>query len=175
MPSLKGSFDAADAKLAAYKVRDYLIEDDNVLDVQIAGSLRRAKSTVGDVDLVATVLDISQGPSILQKIALKFNVTAGGSRASLTLPVTLSTTNGSLIIPVDINLTTQQNKVFAMMHHTGSKEENIRLRYAAMKLGWSISQNGLVTRDTKVSVLMPTCESDVYEKLGVEYREPKNR
>lgn len=138
-----------------------------VKKVAIAGSLRRKLETVGDLDFLvaaaqpAPIMDkFTQGPSI-ERILAK-----GPTKSSVRL------TSG---IQADLRIVPEEQFAFALCYFTGSKEHNIKLREAARKKGWTLSEWGLISQKTKKPVLRARTESDIYEALGFPYIPPELR
>jgi DNA polymerase (family X) len=130
--------------------------------VGMAGSLRRGKSTVGDLDLLSTdprVVDAIRGcPGVAQVLE------SGPKRTSVKLE------DG---VQVDVRLFTEDEYGAAMVYFTGSKDHNIALRNLAIEKGWKLNEYGLF--DQKGRRLAGETEQDVYRKLGLAYVPPELR
>ena len=135
--------------------------------VAVAGSYRRAKETVGDLDfLVATkegalvCEDFTTLPEVESVIA------CGDTKASVRLK------NG---MHCDLRAVKNSEFPFALQYFTGSKEHNVALRSLALKKGWSLNEYGLnpVSDDTERPVVED--EKDIYRLLGLQYIEPELR
>jgi len=131
---------------------------------EVAGSFRREKETVGDIDilLVTTapeeVSDAIAALKIVRDIAVK-----GDKKISFDLH------NG---LRVDVRLVKADQWGAALMYFTGSKEHNIAVRRVAMKKGWKLNEYGLFDGE---EVVASKEENDIYEALGLNYFEPNNR
>ena len=75
---------------------------------------------------------------------------------------------------VDINIVEEETWGSALMHHTGSKWENIRLRKLAKAQGMTLSQYGLRQASTDQLIAGHT-EEEVYKALGTPYKRPEER
>ncbi len=135
--------------------------------VAVAGSYRRAKETVGDLDfLVATkegalvCEDFTKLPEVDDVIA------CGGTKASVRLK------NGMFC---DLRAVGNSEFPFALQYFTGSKEHNVALRSLAQKKGWSLNEYGL--NPVKEGEDPPEVEEekDIYRLLGLQYVEPELR
>ncbi len=143
------------AERAAKELESY----PEVHKVHIAGSLRRGKPFVSDVDLVV----------IADTLAVKD--TFGESPILDTDPNTPYQLDG---IQIDLLVVPPGFEGSALLHFTGPKWSNIRLRSRAKSLGLSLSQWGLVNPDHGDVVACAT-EEDVYSALGMDYVEPGDR
>ena len=133
--------------------------------IEVAGSTRRRKETIGDID----ILVISKNPSAVMDFFVKmpnvdFVQGKGDTKSSVTLKEGL-----------DCDLRVLDEKSFggALNYFTGSKEHNIRLRQIAITKGWKLSEYGLF--DKKNSQIAGKTEEELYKKLGMEYIEPEMR
>jgi DNA polymerase (family 10) len=136
-----------------------------------AGSLRRHREIIGDIDLLASskepadVLDyFVHQPGILNIIA------KGDTKASILL-------SGG--IQSDLRVVTDAEFPFALMYFTGSKEHNIVLRQRAIERGLRLNEYGLFrskteTRDPSLLVRCQT-EQQIFEKLGLHFVPPEMR
>ena len=132
------------------------------IQIGMAGSLRRGKSTVGDLDLLSTdprVIDaVSECPGVEQVLE------SGPKRASVKLD------NG---LQVDVRLFTDEEYGAAQVYFTGSKDHDIALRNIAMKKGRKLNEYGLFTREG--TRLAGRTEEEVYAELGLRYIAPELR
>jgi DNA polymerase (family X) len=135
----------------------------------LAGSLRRKKETVGDIDIVITADEKNR-----KKIIKKFTnlpdvdrVLAGGdTRAS----VLLKQNNTQ----VDIRIVHENEYGAAMLYFTGSREHTIQLRTLAREKSYKINEYGLF--DTKNGMrLAGDTEESIYNVLGLNYIPPEKR
>ena len=131
--------------------------------VYVAGSLRRGKSEVGDLDIVI-VRD-----EAVKDLDFRLKTLVG---VDLTHRKTCSFVFEDA--QIDLNLCYSRLKGSYLLHWTGSTRENVRLRKAAKKKGLKLSQNGLVTLQGQ-NLSEGKSEQDIYKMLGLEYVEPKNR
>jgi len=155
---LDTAFDTA-AELAAY-----LGEFKGVEDVTPAGSLRRGRDTVGDLDLLVTGRDhqgiahhFASFPGVAQILA------KGEDKVSVKLKNDMQ---------VDIRLLERHSYGAALQYFTGSKEHNVALRERAKRRGWKLSEYGLFEGN---KVIASRDEKDIYEKLGLEWIPPELR
>jgi DNA polymerase (family 10) len=159
-----GRFRLDTAYETAEELVEFLKERKEVDQVTPAGSLRRGRETVGDIDLLVTGTDhakiaehFSKYPGIDQILG------KGEGKVSVKLK------NG---MQVDIRLLERDQYGAALMYFTGSKEHNIALRERAKKHGWKLSEYGLFEGD---KVLASRTEEEVYKKLGLPWIPPELR
>ncbi|HEY4951929.1 MAG TPA: DNA polymerase/3'-5' exonuclease PolX [Verrucomicrobiae bacterium] len=161
----------SDALRVAEPLLDNLRSHPEVIRCSAAGSLRRFKEVIGDIDLLASskkpaaVIDffISQ-PGIIKVTA------QGETKASVIL-------EGG--IQSDLRVVSDKEFPFALMYFTGSKEHNIVMRQRAIQRGLRLNEYGLFkskeeTRDPKLLVPCRT-EEEIFAKLDLPYIEPELR
>jgi DNA polymerase (family 10) len=128
----------------------------------MAGSLRRGRSTIGDLDLLSTderVIETAVAcPGVSQVLE------EGSRRASVKLK------DG---VQVDVRLFRPEELGAALIYFTGSKDHNIALRNRAIEKEWKLNEYGLFT--AKGERLAGSTEQDVYQRLGLEYVPPELR
>ena len=131
-----------------------------------AGSTRRMKESIGDIDLVVgsgkpdKVIEIFTRHPQVKKV-----ITWGETKASI---VTL------MGIRIDLMVVAPDQYWSALHHFTGSKEHNVRIRELAHKKGIKINEYGVFTRDCNVP-LPVAGEADIYTHLGLPYIPPELR
>jgi DNA polymerase (family 10) len=161
----------SDAWLAAEPLLENLRSHPDVIRCGTAGSLRRFKEVIGDIDLLASskaaaaVIEffISQ-PGIVKVLA------EGETKASVIL-------EGG--IQCDLRVVSDAEFPFALAYFTGSKEHNIGMRQRAIQRGLRLNEYGLFkskeeTRDAKLLVSCKT-EEDIFAKLDLAYVPPELR
>ncbi|MBJ6726240.1 DNA polymerase/3'-5' exonuclease PolX [Geomesophilobacter sediminis] len=127
--------------------------------IEIAGSLRRRKETVKDIDLVATAPDPFAVMSAFVSLPRVDRVLMRGrTRSSITLR------DG---VQVDLRVVEPESFGAAMAYFTGSKQHNVRLREMAVKRGMKINEYGIFSKDDKL--LGGSEEEDVYRLLDLPF------
>jgi len=159
-----GRFRLDTAFATAAELGAYLREFKGVEDVTPAGSLRRGRETVGDLDLLVTGRDH-------QGIAHHFASFSGVAQilAKGEDKVSVKLKND---MQVDIRLLERHSYGAALQYFTGSKEHNVALRDRAKRRGWKLSEYGLFEGN---KVIASRDEKDIYEKLGLEWIPPELR
>jgi DNA polymerase (family 10) len=132
--------------------------------IEVAGSFRRWKETIGDIDILIT----SEKPErVMSKVlALPSVAHVYGTGATKT---NLRLKSG---IDVDIRIVPEESWGAALAYFTGSKAHNIALRTMAQKRGWKLSEYGLFKGNR---MLAGKTEEEIYEQLGLPYIEPELR
>jgi DNA polymerase (family 10) len=137
-----------------------------VRQVSLAGSIRRRKETIGDIDILA----ISPKPEEVMNV---FCSLPGVSRV-----LARGTTKSSVIlaagIQVDLRVVEEEHFGAALQYFTGSKEHNITLRKLALAKNWRLNEYGLVDLPSG-KLVAGRDEAGVYRALGLSYIEPELR
>lgn len=153
-----------------------------VVRAEIAGSLRRRKETIGDVDIVCAVKDASLG----EKITAAFVKFDGVERVlgQGVVKASVITAGG---LQVDLRVLAVEHFGAALMYFTGSKEHNVKVRGLAQKMGMTLNEWGLYKLDEydkaekkigeapAAKAVASETEEQIYRKLGLEYVEPELR
>lgn len=135
--------------------------------VEAAGSLRRGKETVGDLDLLVTGPAAGQAlDSIVDHMKTQEVLGQGANKASVTF--------GLERLQVDVRALPHESFGAAMQYFTGSKEHNVALRTSAIKQGFTLNEYGLFTLEDNTRVAGET-EQDVYSRLGYAWVPPELR
>ena len=130
----------------------------------IAGSLRRMKETVGDIDILATAADPAGLMAEFRRQPYVLEVIASGDRKTSVL--------AAPGIQVDLRVVPPESWGAAMQYFTGSKEHNVRLREICVKRGWKLSEYGLFEGER---VIAADSEEEIYAALGMAWVPPPLR
>jgi DNA polymerase (family 10) len=151
----------------AEELAEYLTAVKGVARVTPAGSLRRGKETIGDLDLLATgpgcdaaIEKFVQHPKVQEVLG------RGENKASVKF--------GLEGLQVDLRALPKESYGAALQYFTGSKEHNIVLRSRAQRMGLTLSEYALARVETKESVAGAT-EEEIYEALGLAWIPPELR
>jgi DNA polymerase (family 10) len=173
-----GRFLINDAENMADHVADYIRGlGDDIASVSSAGSLRRGKETIGDLDFIVILPPGRDSAKHIAKVAehvLAFgagSVAIGQVLAHGENKVSFRTTNG---IQVDVRILKAENEGAAMLYFTGSKEHNVALRGRALKMGFTLNEYALTTLKGG-RVAASRTEEEIYRKLKLDYIEPELR
>ncbi len=136
----------------------------HVEKISLAGSIRRRKETIGDVDILAVssqpekVMDIFTSMKRVEKVLAK-----GMTKSSVRL-------HGG--IQVDLRIVEKESFGSALQYFTGSKEHNIEVRKIAIKHGYKLNEYGLFKGFERIA---GESEEEVYEALGMQWIPPELR
>ncbi|MBI2102300.1 DNA polymerase/3'-5' exonuclease PolX [Candidatus Woesearchaeota archaeon] len=134
--------------------------------MEVAGSFRRGKETVGDLDFLA----VSAQP---EKVMHQFT-TMKDVKEVLAKGTTKSSVRLSNGLQIDLRVVNDKEFGSAMNYFIGSKEHNVELRKLALSKGYTLSEYGLFTVKGKKWITGKT-ESEIYQKLGLQFIEPELR
>jgi DNA polymerase (family 10) len=160
-----------DALIAAEPLLEALREHPDVIRCSTAGSLRRWKEVIGDIDFLAS----SKRPAdviayFVQQPGVKSVLAQGDTKASVILG------DG---IQADLRVVSDAEYPYALAYFTGSKEHNIVMRQRAIARGLRLNEYGLFrsTEETRDPALRVPCddEADLFRELGLDYVPPELR
>jgi len=137
-----------------------------IKDITFAGSLRRRRSTIGDLDLLACAADKDHAQILESFTKLPHVATVndhGGTKASIIAH------NG---MQVDLRVLLPKNWGCALVYFTGSKEHNVTVRGMAQQLGLSLNEYRFAKG--KKEIFCET-EEEVYQRVGLEWIPPELR
>lgn len=160
-----------DALVAAEPIIEQLRQHPDVIRCSTAGSLRRFKEVVGDVDFLASSKHPQQVLDYFTQLDGVTGVIAkGDTKASVTLA-------GG--IQADLRVVSDMEFPFALAYFTGSKEHNIVMRQRAIQRGLRLNEYGLFRSDveTRDPGLLVACrtEDEIFQQLGLAYVPPELR
>jgi DNA polymerase (family 10) len=159
------------AETAAEKLIAYLREFPGFTTILPAGSLRRGRDTVGDLDILAT------GPACAENCvsAAVEHVAAYPPAATMLAKgqnkVSFRLRNG---LQVDVRLLPEGSYGAALQYFTGSKMHNVSVRQRALKRGYTLSEYALARVDDGAFVAGAT-EEEIYAALGMDWIPPELR
>ncbi len=145
----------------AEKLKNELRKHATVNRVEIAGSIRRRKETVGDIDILVTtqkpkdVMDHFTGLDSVSHVVAK-----GEAKSTVRLKEGLES---------DLRVIKPESFGSALMYFTGSKETNIEMRKLALKRGLKLNEYGLFENGRQIA---GKTEQEVFKQLGMTYIEP---
>jgi DNA polymerase (family 10) len=162
--------DAAEAE--AEKLTEYLQQFPGIDKITPAGSLRRGRETVGDLDILVTgnacnseegrqkaIAHVAKYPPLMDVIA------SGDNKISFHLRSGMQ---------VDVRLLPPESFGAAMQYFTGSKAHNVALRQRSLKMGYTLNEYSLAELEGGKPVAGKT-EEEIYAKLKLDYIPPEMR
>ncbi len=169
---ISGRFLIDAAETEANKLTEYLAKFPGFDKITPAGSLRRGRETVGDLDILVTgaaccssedrqkaVQYVAKYPALMDIIA------QGDNKISFRLRSDLQ---------VDVRLLPPESFGAAMQYFTGSKNHNVTLRQRALKMGYTLNEYSLADLKTEKPVAGKT-EEEIYASLNLDYIPPELR
>jgi DNA polymerase (family 10) len=154
---------------AGNKVLNEFRKMKEVKEAELAGSLRRKKETIGDIDILISSDEKNRKKIITKFVSLPFTkevLAKGDTKASVILK--------DFNKQVDVRIINPDEWGSALLYFTGSKEHNVQLRTIAREKGYKISEYGLFDAKTDKRIAGST-EEEIYNKLGFEWIPPEMR
>ncbi|WP_298682662.1 helix-hairpin-helix domain-containing protein, partial [uncultured Methanomethylovorans sp.] len=150
----------------AEEISRKLVDGKSIREVRIAGSIRRCKETVGDIDLIARSDEPEKAIEAFTRMDNVQEVLEKGN------------TKGSVIyqgnIQVDLRIVKDDAFGSLLQHFTGSKDHNVKLRKIALAKGLHLSEYG--SKDAETGEQIPfSAEEQQYEMLGLQFIPPELR
>ena len=162
-----GRFLLSFGRRTAIELIDYLKQTPGLEQITPAGSLRRGRETIGDLDLLATGPGADAALDSFTKHPRVHEVLGrGANKASVLF--------GLEGLQVDLRALPHESYGAALQYFTGSKEHNVNLRQRALKLGMTLNEYGLFRLNDNTRVAGETEES-IYESLGLPWIAPELR
>jgi len=169
---IAGRFLLDTAEELAEKLVEHLLATPGIEKVTPAGSLRRGRETVGDLDILVTgkaCIEAESRQTLIEHL-LRFpglmDIIAQGENK-----VSFRHRNG---MQVDVRLLPPESFGAAMQYFTGSKAHNVALRQRALKMGFTLNEYSLATLEDEKPVAGAT-EEEIYAKLKLDFIPPELR
>ena len=166
-----GRFRIDVAEEVAGRIAAYLLKFKGIKRVTPAGSLRRGRETIGDLDLLATgpaCMPGKTGPAVEYVAAypgIQDMIAKGENKVSFHVDQGLQ---------VDVRLLPEASYGAALQYFTGSKAHNVTLRQRALKMGYTLSEWALA-RLSDGSTVAAATEEEIYSALGMDWMPPEMR
>ena len=135
-----------------------------IKSISVAGSLRRQKETVRDIDILIASDKPGKVMQVFTKISSVKDILASGQTKS-----SVRTRQG---VQVDCRVVDQNSFGAALLYFTGSKDFNIKIRQIAIKKGLKVNEYGIFRND---KFICGKTELEVFRALGLSYIEPELR
>jgi DNA polymerase (family 10) len=154
------------AELVVEEIHSNLKILEGLEHITAAGSYRRGKETVGDIDILATSSRPAEMIDAFIHMPMVDEVLSSGpTKASIIVEET---------IQVDLRIVEHRSYGTVLQYFTGSKEHNVRLRQIAIDRGYSLSEYSLKRIKDGVDLFFDR-EEDIYTTLGMQYVPPELR
>jgi DNA polymerase (family 10) len=148
----------------ANEIKEELLKFNHVIEVEVAGSIRRKQETVGDIDILVItdnphqVMEYFTNMEIIDRVIAK-----GPTRSTVRLKADIS---------CDLRVVPEKSFGSALLYFTGSKEINVELRKISIKKGLKLNEYGLFKGKLMIA---GRTEEEIFHKLGMNYLEPELR
>lgn len=162
-----GRFLLSFGRKTADEIMGWIAAEPGVDQITPAGSLRRGRETIGDLDLIVTGPGAVAAMDRVHAHPKVHDVLAKG-------PNKLSVKFGLEGLQVDVRALPKESYGAAMQYFTGSKEHNVNLRTRAIKMGLTLNEYGLFQLEDNSRVAGET-EEEVYARLGLAWIPPEMR
>jgi len=147
-------------------ILSYMEDSPAVRIVEVAGSARRRKETVGDLDVLVSSLDPETVTEHFCSMPPIVRILGKGP--------TKSTVVLENMLQVDLRVIPPESYGAALQYFTGSKEHNVKLRTISVKAGYKLNEYGLYRREDD-SLVEAEDEAKIYEALGMRWMHPELR
>lgn len=159
----------AEVMPAAELIKEQLEEMDGVNRFELAGSYRRGRETIKDLDFIISTEDPAKvGEQIVSLKNITEIVAHGETKISLELEF------GDLIVPVDFRMIKDEAFASTLHHFTGSKDHNVMMRQLAKENGEKISEYGIENEETG-EIKTFESEEEFFAHFGFSYIPPEVR
>lgn len=159
-----GHFLISQARKEARQFVDYLKRQKGIQKIEVAGSIRRQKEIVKDIDILVTAKDAGKIHNAFVKYpAVESVIAHGETKSSVTLKSGIN---------CDLRTVSEKEFPFALYYFTGSKEHNVEMRTIAKRAGYKINEYGLF----KGNRFIPCADEEkIFKKFGFHYIPPELR
>jgi len=161
-----GRFRIDVATEAAERLAAYLLSFDGIEKVTPAGSLRRARETNGDLDLLVTGPACAPGHT---EAAVAYVAAYPGIHDIIAKGENKVSFHLSNSLQVDVRLLPSASYGAALQYFTGSKAHNVSLRQRALKMGYTLSEWALARLDDESIIVAAATEEEIYAALGMDW------
>ncbi|MEM9348089.1 MAG: DNA polymerase/3'-5' exonuclease PolX [Planctomycetota bacterium] len=145
---------------------------DGVERIEYAGSLRRGKETIGDIDLLVAANE-EDAPAIMDAFVGQPMVEEVLGHGETKSSIRCDAEHRNL--QVDLRVVDPEHYGAALMYFTGSKEHNVKVRERAQSMGYTLNEYALADKEDKTRQVETKTEEAIYKKLGLAYIAPELR
>ena len=149
----------------ARKIVAYLLSQKSVSRCEIAGSTRRMRETVGDIDILVT----SEQPEKVMDLFIKY----GGVKSTVVMGESKTTVLLDIGTTCDLRVIKPESFGSALQYFTGSKDHNVKVRKIAIDHNYKLNEYGLYAGDK--NIMEGKDERAIYRELGMDYVPPEMR
>jgi len=160
----QGHYLLDDALMECEKIVAYLKKSPSAKEVTVAGSVRRSKEIVRDLDILVSTDEPARIHEAFTQYTEADDVSShGDTKSSIILRAGMQ---------CDLRTVTEEEYPYALLYFTGSKEHNVELRTIAKKKGLKVNEYGIFKGEKKIAC---RSEKEIYEALGFSYVPPEAR
>ena len=163
--SLRMRIDQAERLVS--RLREHLRACDAIDELEFAGSYRRGKETVGDIDIVVVSRDANR---VMDQLATLPGMVSQTARGETKMSIRVDEQ-----FQVDLRVVGAESFGAAMQYFTGSKEHNVAIRSRARKLGLTVNEYGVAKLDQPDEIFAGESEEALYAALGLSWIAPELR
>lgn len=167
-----GRFRLSEAEDASERITAYLVQLPGIERVTPAGSLRRGREVVGDLDLLVTgpACEEASASATADYVAAFAGISELIGKGKNTVRFRMHTG-----MQVDVRLLPEASFGAALQYFTGSKSHNVTLRQRAMRMGYTLNEYALARIEDETVTVPVTDEEQVYATLGLDWIPPELR
>ncbi|MFP3985274.1 MAG: DNA polymerase/3'-5' exonuclease PolX, partial [Candidatus Bathyarchaeia archaeon] len=148
----------------AEEIKKRLKKETNVDIIEVAGSLRRMKETIGDVDILVTTKHPNKVADYFTSMDNVYKILGKGeTRCSVLMKSGMQ---------VDLRIVAEKSYGSALLYFTGCKDHNIKLRKVAINKGYKLNEYGLFKREEQIRGKI---EEEIFKELGMDFIPPELR
>jgi DNA polymerase (family X) len=155
------------AERLVQRMREHFESCESIERLEFAGSFRRGKETVGDIDILVVSQD---GSAVMDRLAefpaMVSQTLRGDTKMSIRVDEQFQ---------VDLRVVPEESFGAALLYFTGSKEHNVAIRSRARKRGLTVNEYGVAKLDDAETIVAGRTEEDVYEALDLQWIAPEFR
>ncbi len=155
------------AEKLVHRLQEHLKGCTAIEKLEFAGSYRRGKETVGDIDILTVSSDANRVMEELERFPGRVNTIArGDTKMSIRVDDQFQ---------VDLRVVAAESFGAALQYFTGSKEHNVAIRSRARKLGLTVNEYGVAKIATPDQSFAGSSEEELYRTLGLNWIAPELR
>lgn len=155
------------AQRLVQRLRLHLETNQTIEKLEFAGSYRRGKETIGDVDILVVSQDVDSVMDLLEAFPARLStLVRGETKMSIRVEEQFQ---------VDLRVVPATSFGAALQYFTGSKEHNVAVRSRARKLGLTVNEYGVARIDEPQQYIAGETEEDVYQAIGLQWIAPELR
>lgn len=149
------------------RLRDHLQACQMIEKLEFAGSYRRGKETVGDIDILVVSNDSA---SVMDRLQVFPGIVSTLARGETKMSIRVDDQ-----FQVDLRVVAAESFGAALQYFTGSKEHNVAIRSRARKMGLTVNEYGVARIDEPNKVFAGETEAELYHALGLQWIAPELR